>query len=132
MRRLSSTLLLFFSFFPQSLSLSSFSLDSSLSHSNEENQIERERERESDETCLNSKSGYINDPKKCRMITNSDLVYAMITDHFETGSGVEVVMKYDLELDSTMKNTINEWNGGYDIYLKTAYDYTRWGGPLGM
>ncbi len=122
----SSSLLLLLSFFPQSLS--SFSLDSSLSLSlsnQEENEL-------NDDVCSNTKSGYVNDPKKCRMISTSDLVYSMIPDHFDSHSEVEVIMKYDLELDPSMKNTINKWNGGYDIYLKTAYDYTRWGGPLGM
>jgi hypothetical protein len=41
-------------------------------------------------------------------------------------------MRYDFTEDPSSKNAVNKWNGGYDIYLKTAYDYTRWGGPLGM
>jgi methionine synthase I (cobalamin-dependent) len=73
-----------------------------------------------------------NDPSQCRMVSSSDLIYSMIPNHFISGSGVEVIMKYDLTEDPASDNTINKWNAGYDLYLKTAYDYTRWGGPLGM
>lgn len=73
-----------------------------------------------------------NNPLQCRMISSSDLVYSMVPNHFTSGTGAEVIMKYDFTEDPSSKNAINVWNGGYDIYLKTAYDYTRWGGPLGM
>ena len=74
----------------------------------------------------------INDPSTSRMVSSSDLVFSMIPDHFITGSGVEVVMRYDFDEDPSSNNSVNQWNGGYDLYLKTAYDYTRWDGPLGM
>lgn len=73
-----------------------------------------------------------NDPSTSRMVSSSDLVFSMIPNHFLTGSGVEVVMRYDFDEDPSSKNSVNQWNGGYDLYLKTAYDYTRWDGPLGM
>jgi hypothetical protein len=80
--------------------------------------------------CINGNQP--NDPSLCRMIVSSDLVYSMTSNQFLAGSGVEVIMKYDLTEDPSMNNSVNPWNGGYDLYLKTAYDFTRWAGPLGM
>lgn len=81
-------------------------------------------------SCVNNNQ--LHDPSLCRMIVSSDLIYSLIPNHFKTGSGVEIIMKYDLTEDSSNKNAVNSWNSGYDLYLKTSYDYTRWGGPLGM
>lgn len=82
--------------------------------------------------CYTSSSSSSYDPKKCRMIINSETIYNLIPDNLKSGSGKEIIMKYDLIEDSYNNNDINKWNYGYDIYLKTSYDYTRWGGPLGM
>lgn len=73
------------------------------------------------------------DPRKCRVIITSDSVYSLTPDNFKNAptSSDPIVMRYDLAYDPTMKNSVNMWNGGYDIYLKTAYDYTRADGPLG-
>jgi hypothetical protein len=80
--------------------------------------------------CVNGNQP--NDPASCRMIVSSDLVYSMTSNQFLAGSGMEVIMKYDLTEDPSMKNAVNSWNSGYDLYLKTPFDYTRWAGPLGM
>ena len=73
------------------------------------------------------------DPRKCRVTITSESVYSLTTDNFKNAptASEPIVMRYDLAYDPAMKNSINKWNGGYDIYLKTAYDYTRADGPLG-
>jgi hypothetical protein len=72
------------------------------------------------------------DPSKCRITSSSDLVYALTPDNLQAGSNSAVIMKYDLDQDPMMKNNINAWDGGRDLYGKSAFDYTRWDGPLGM
>ena len=72
------------------------------------------------------------DPSLYRMVVTSNSIYSLEPMNFETGSGEEVVMRYDLEEDPREENAVNGWIGGRDIYGKTAYDYTRWDGPLGM
>ena len=67
-----------------------------------------------------------------RLVISSQTVHGTTASNFQAGSGKEIVMRYDLDADPSMKNGVNRWNGGKDIYGKTAYDYTRWDGPLGM
>jgi hypothetical protein len=92
--------------------------------------------------CSWSANGSCSDPSSCRMIVTSNSVYALTPS-----SLTNVQMKYDLALDPTMKNKVNSWDKGVDIYGKTSYgmtrrasyesllivysDYTRKDGPLG-
>ena len=71
-------------------------------------------------------------PTTCRLTSSSDIIYALTPENLRANSGKEILMRYDLKEDPIMKNTLNKWDGGWDIYHKTAYDYTRWDGPLGM
>ena len=68
------------------------------------------------------------DPATCRMVVTSNNVYALTTSSLYDG----VVMRYDLEMDPLYQNKANAWNRGADIYGKTAYDYTKENGPLGL
>lgn len=104
-------------FFISLFFLSSFSFISSYSDSS---------------SCQNKNNSSSYDISKCRLIITSNTIYNLNSNNFISESGSDIIMKYDLIEDSYMNNQINKWNGGYDIYLKTAYDYTRINGPLGM
>lgn len=56
------------------------------------------------------------DPFSCRMIVTSDSIYGLTPETMN-----EVVMRYDAVYDPRMENEINAWDGGVDVYLKTAY-----------
>jgi len=77
-------------------------------------------------------SNALHDPHRCRMVSTSEFVYNLEVENMLEGFDDTIIMKYDFEMDPKMKNEINEWNGGLDVYLKSAYDYTRWDGPLGI
>jgi hypothetical protein len=83
-------------------------------------------------TMMHSVAAEGTDPSLNRMIVTSNYIYLLTPDSMRTNSGSEIVMRYDLKMDPYMSNKVNPWDGGFDLYLKTAYDYTRWDGPLGM